>query len=82
MMHPLPWRDWLVRTCVALMTSGVSGIALAEWTLNLGFHNPPGSSLGVNFLYGGFSKPDWGGSTPRLKRIKPPLPIKRRKQGN
>ena len=27
--------------------------ALANWTLNLGYHNPQGSRLGLNFLYWG-----------------------------
>ena len=30
-----------------------SETALANWSLNLGYNNPPGASLGVNFLYRG-----------------------------
>lgn len=32
------------------------GSALANWTLNIGYHNPPIATFGVNFLY--FSS-DW-----------------------
>ncbi|MBC7530701.1 MAG: hypothetical protein H7318_03920 [Oligoflexus sp.] len=34
-------------------SSLVSTNAFADWTLNLGYHNPVNSKLGVNFLYWG-----------------------------
>jgi hypothetical protein len=41
-----------MRLCtLLLMVAGFPSVAQANWTLNLGFHNPPGSSLGINFLY-------------------------------
>lgn len=33
----------------------MSSAAWAGWTLNLGYHNPPGSLVGLNFLYLGSS---------------------------
>jgi hypothetical protein len=29
------------------------GTAFSNWTLNLGYHNPPGATVGFNFLYWG-----------------------------
>ncbi|WP_234996138.1 hypothetical protein [Pseudobacteriovorax antillogorgiicola] len=41
---------------IFFITFGLSSPVLANWTLNLGYHNPPGATVGVNFLY--FSS-DW-----------------------
>ncbi|MFW7380897.1 MAG: hypothetical protein ACOH5I_18925 [Oligoflexus sp.] len=37
--------------CLVLFTMLMSAPCLANWTFNLGYHNPPGSKVGVNFLY-------------------------------
>jgi hypothetical protein len=40
----------LLVTCMGL---GVASPGYANWTLNLGYHNPMNADLGVNFLYWG-----------------------------
>ena len=44
-------------TTAILLTTFISAPALANWTFNLGYHNPPGAKVGANFLYIGS---DWG----------------------
>ena len=39
---------YLIAILVAMVTSS---IASANWTLNLGYRNPPNSRYGINFLY-------------------------------
>ena len=51
-----------MRTFLTTVTATVlfllpASLAHADWTLNIGWHNPPGSTLGVNFLYLGQA---WG----------------------
>ncbi len=42
---------------IFLSTFLQNSVASAAWSLNLGFHNPPNSTFGVNFLYFGSQ---WG----------------------
>lgn len=44
---------YLLISFIIATSSLVSTNAFADWTLNLGYHNPINSKLGVNFLYWG-----------------------------
>lgn len=39
------------RACVLALTLLVARPAAADWTLNIGYHNPVGSEVGVNLLH-------------------------------
>lgn len=40
-----------IRLFIAILLFAIPGKASNDWSLNIGYHNPPGSNLGVNFLY-------------------------------
>ncbi len=54
MSFPAPRQLWLLSlTLCAWPALFMSSVAEANWTLNLGYHNPMNSKFGVNFLYWG-----------------------------
>lgn len=47
----------LFLTCVALGALSIPSVATADWTMNVGYHNPTWSTLGLNLLK---MNEDWG----------------------
>ncbi len=45
---------FLAMGCMSVLFAAlIPAIAYGNWTANVGYHNPPGSNLGLNFLYMG-----------------------------
>lgn len=40
-----------IRLFTAILLFAVPGKAANDWSLNIGYHNPPGADVGANFLY-------------------------------
>ncbi|MBQ49404.1 MAG: hypothetical protein CMP10_18645 [Zetaproteobacteria bacterium] len=45
----------MLRTLIVTCLLVIPATGLGNWTLNLGYHNPPNSTFGINFLYFGSS---------------------------
>lgn len=40
-----------IRIFAAVLLFAIPGKASNDWSLNIGYHNPPGADVGANFLY-------------------------------